>query len=114
MPRMISGATIGSSSSVSAVPAAALERMRARPRPRRVPSTVETMTRHLERHDQRLQEVVVVEQRGIPIERKAAPGEVALRDVEAEQDEDRDGDEQEDVDEQGIRGQQPVALAMHD
>ena len=54
-----------------------------------------------------------MEQAGVPVEREATPGEVALRDVEAEQDEDRDGDEQEDVDQQGVGGQQPVALAMH-
>ena len=117
MPRMISGATIGSRMSVSESAPTYRVRSLASPMPSSVPRTVETTTatgRHLERVHQRLdagprcRSSVGYQSSVKPVHR-----EVVLGVVEAEDDEDDDGQEEEDVDEQGVRREQGIAFAVH-
>ena len=70
-------------------------------------------TRHLERDDDGVDQVVVLEKAPVPVGREAVPAQGSPRVVEAEQDQDRDGREQQDVDDHRVRGQEWVALAPH-
>ena len=116
MPTMISGVIIGSRSRVWTAPEPR-NRSRASPRPSSEPRIVEPTTAiaaTCERDPERVHDVLVAEQRRVPVEREPAPDERPLGVVEAEDDQDDDRREQEEVDQRRERGQParwPVATS---